>query len=68
MPFGLKNAPAALQRFLNHILTGLQGIKCLVYLDDIIVYGKNLKDHNEKLVDVKLQPSKCQFLQREIMY
>lgn len=77
MPFGLKNAPAALQRFLNHILTGLQGIKCLVYLDDIIVYGKNLKDHNEKLIDVltvlrqnnlKLQPSKCQFLQREIMY
>lgn len=77
MCFGLKNAPAALQRYLNHILTGLQGIKCLVYLDDIIIFGKNLSDHNSKLSDVfkvlknhnlKLQPSKCQFLQREIMY
>lgn len=77
MCFGLKNAPASFQRFLNSILTGLQGIKCLVYLDDIIIYGKNLQDHNEKLVDVfevlrknklKLQPSKCQFLQKEIMY
>lgn len=37
MCFGLKNAPAAFQRFLNHILTGLNGVKCLVYLDDIII-------------------------------
>lgn len=77
MPFGLKNSGASLQRYLNHILTGLQGLKCLVYLDDIIIFGKNLTDHNSKLQDVlevlkkynlKLQPGKCQFLRKEINY
>ncbi|KMQ92094.1 enzymatic polyprotein endonuclease reverse [Lasius niger] len=37
MPFGLKNAPATFQRLMNSILTGMQRIKCLVYLDDIVI-------------------------------
>lgn len=77
MPFGLKGAPATFQRAMNKVLTGLQGIKCLVYLDDIIVFGRNLQDHNEKLKSVfdclrkynlKIQPEKCKFLYREIMF
>lgn len=77
MTFGLKNGPASLQRFLNHILTGLNGLKCLLYLDDIIVYSTNLTQHHERLTEVfkvlrkenlKLQPTKCHFLQREIIY
>jgi len=39
MPFGLKNAPATVQRLMNSVLTGMQGLKCLVYLDDIVIYG-----------------------------
>jgi hypothetical protein len=27
-------------------LYGLQEIKCLVYLDDIITFGETLRDHN----------------------
>jgi len=35
------------------VLSGLVGIKiCLVYLDDIIKYAKNLSDFNNKLIDI----------------
>jgi len=43
--FELKNAPATFQRLMNSILIGLQSIKCLVYLDDIVVYEIGLQEH-----------------------
>jgi hypothetical protein len=49
MPFGLKGAPATFQRLMNSVLCGIQGIKCLVYLDDIVIFGETLQVHNEKL-------------------
>ena len=39
MPFGLTGAPATLQRLMSTVLSGMQGLKCLVYLD-IIVYAE----------------------------
>lgn len=77
MPFGLCGAPATFQRIMNYILTGLQGIDCFVYLDDIVIYGNNLKDHNDKLVNVftkikeynlKLNTEKCNFLCKEVVF
>jgi len=77
MPFGLKNAPATFQRLMNSVLTGMQGLKCLVYLDDIVIYGASLADHNKRLEKVlqrlrknnlKLQPDKCEFLHKETIY
>lgn len=76
-PFGLKNLPYHFQALLNTVLTGLQGFKCFVYLDDVIIFAKNLDEHNDKLQEVfdrfrthnlKLQPEKCQFLMTEIVY
>ncbi|HBK83635.1 MAG TPA: hypothetical protein DDZ41_08570, partial [Flavobacterium sp.] len=77
MPFGLKGAPATFQRMMNNVLAGVNGIKCFVYLDDIVIYGYDLKDHNSRLINVlqllrkynlKLQAKKCNFLRKEINY
>jgi hypothetical protein len=75
MPFGLKAAPATFQTLMNSVLSGLIRFRCLVYLDDIILFGETTEEHNEKLRDVfdrlrqcnlKLQPDKCEFLKTEL--
>ena len=75
MPMGLKGAPSTFQRLMSTVLSGMQGLKCLVYLDDII-FAENLKVHNSRLRDVfarlrlynlKLQPDKCEFLRKEVL-
>lgn len=77
MPFGLTGAPATFQRMMNYVLTGLQGIQCLVYLDDIVVCGTSIEDHNRKLITVferlrtanlKLKTTKCHFLKKKITF
>ncbi|UYV69258.1 K02A2.6-like [Cordylochernes scorpioides] len=45
MPFGLYNAPATFERLMEAVLQGLATETCMVYLDDIIVLGKNFEDH-----------------------
>jgi len=45
-------AAATFQRLMTTVLSGMQGLKCLVFLDDIIVFGENLRVHNDKLRDV----------------
>ena len=77
MPFGLKNAPATFQRLMDNVLSGLQGLECFVYMDDIVIHAPNLQLHTKRLKDVftrisqhnlKLKPSKCEFLRKEIIY
>ncbi|KAL4085202.1 hypothetical protein QTP88_027061 [Uroleucon formosanum] len=77
MPFGLCGAPSTFQRLMNNVLTGLNGTKAFVYLDDIIIYAVDLVQHEARLEEVfqrlrefnlQLQPSKCQFLRHEVVY
>lgn len=77
MPFGLKGAPATFQRLMDQTLKGLLGSDCFVYLDDIVIYSNSIEDHISKLNNIfqrlllaklKLQPQKCHFLKREIIY
>lgn len=52
MPFGLKSTPAIFQRLKNTVLEGLQGTRSFAYMDDIVIYGFNLEEHNNKIKEV----------------
>jgi len=47
-----------------------------IYLDDIVIYGQNLKEHNKRLIQILdrlrehnlKQPDKCEFLRKEVIY
>ena len=45
MPEGLTNAPAGFQRFMNDIFTDMIDVSLVRYLDDILVYSDDLKQH-----------------------
>ncbi len=77
MPFGLTNAPVTFQMLMECILAGLTAEECLMYMDDIIVFSATFEQHLERLRRVlehlqvsgmKLKPSKCHFLQKEVTY
>ncbi|GJP75082.1 hypothetical protein CLOP_g5577 [Closterium sp. NIES-67] len=62
MPFGLTNAPATFQAEMNHILRPLLDECVVVYLDDILIYSRDMKQHIEHLRRV------FEILQREQFY
>ena len=77
IPFGLKNAPAAFQRYISTALAGLLDKACVAYLDDILIFGKTFEEHktNLKLVlqrlkskGIKLRVDKCEFFKSEVRY
>ena len=77
MPFGLCNAPATFQRLMEVALSGLQWTHCLVYLDDVIIYGRDFREHLARLrlvldrirqAKLKLKPRKCFFFQVEVKF
>ena len=47
MPFRISSAPEHFQCWMNKVLSGLPGVLCLI--DDILVYGSNTQEHNERL-------------------
>ena len=77
VPMGLTNAPPSFQRLMEKTLKDILHSKCLVYLDDIVVFGRSFAEHLERLEGVlsrladnnlKLKPSKCSLFQREIEF
>ena len=77
MPFGLCNAPATFENMMETMLRGLLFKKCLVYLDDVIVFGDskesclaNLEQVLDRLIsyNLKLKPKKCKLFRRTVEY
>ena len=77
IPFGLKNAPPAFQRYINLVLGDYKGSVCEPYLDDILVYARTFEDHVENLRmvlkrllarGIKLRAGKCVFCKEEVRY
>lgn len=57
LPFGLTSAPEVFQRQISQLLEGLDGVIC--HFDDIIIYGKNMTEHNKRLEAVLIRLSKA---------
>ena len=53
MPFGLVNAPATFERLLERVLRGIAWSECLVYLDDILVFGPDFGTTLARLESVR---------------
>ena len=77
MPFRLCNVPATFQHLMQNTLGKLNLTYYVIYLDDVIVYGRTKEEHLEHLrivlewfqeFNLKLKPSKCSFFQSEIVY
>ena len=77
MAMGLANAPATYQRLMENVLGDLHLNICMVFLDDIIVFGNTFQEHMDRLEQVlvrlgdnglKLNPKKCSFCQQEVRY
>ena len=78
MPFGLSNAPATFQRYVDQQLRAFIGKFCAVFFDDCLVYttgplSKHLDDVKTvltKLHDVGLEASatKCHFAYKELLF
>ena len=77
MPFRLCNAPVTFQCLMQNTLGELNLTYCIIYLDDVIIFGCMEEEHLEHLCivfeqfcefNLKLKPSKYLFFQSEIVY
>ena len=77
MPFGLTNAPATLERMMERVLSGLHWETCLIYLNNVIVFGRTFEEHIVRLhqvltrlrdANLKLSSSKCKLYLHQVEY
>ena len=75
LPMGLSSAPSAWQRCLSQTLSDLPG--CIVYMDDLCVFGCSQEDHDANLhallkrlddLNLRLNLKKCQFRVTKIVF
>jgi hypothetical protein len=77
-PFGLTNAPATFQRYINDVLREFLDDFVFAYIDDIIIFTNGfLQKHKNQMVRImkklrnaglQLHINKCEFKQKQIKY
>jgi len=77
MPFGLTNAPATFQVYINDALCPFRDMFCTAYLDDILIYAENEKQHIKHVKQIQealrqaglqVKPQKCEFHTNNVEY
>ena len=77
MSFVLTNTPATFQWLMETCLRDINLNWCIIYLDDIVIFSKDLASHHERLealfqkleqAGLKLKPSKCKLFHRQTTY
>lgn len=77
MPQGITGAPAIFPRLMEKAVGDMHLLQVVVYLDDIIVFGRTLEEHEERLLrvldrleecELKVSIDKCQFCQSQVKY
>ncbi|XP_043916150.1 LOW QUALITY PROTEIN: uncharacterized protein K02A2.6-like [Protopterus annectens] len=72
LPFGVSSSPAIFQRIMEGLVAGIPNVA--VYLDDILLTGRNNREHLETLNEVlrrlreaglQVKRSKCAFMDKE---
>ena len=52
MHYGLMNAPASFQHFMNNVFKDMLDMCMVVYLDNILIYSKNPDEHAKHMHEV----------------
>ncbi|RXN17862.1 Retrovirus-related Pol polyprotein from transposon 297 [Labeo rohita] len=77
MPQGVSGAPATFQRLMERAVGDMHLLEVIVYLDDIIVFGSTLEEHEQRLLKVldrleeyglKISLDKCQLCMSQVKY
>ncbi|KII67355.1 Transposon Ty3-I Gag-Pol polyprotein [Thelohanellus kitauei] len=75
MPFGISSSPGIFQRFMEGVIRDIPGVS--VFLDDIIISGKDVGQNLERVEmvlqrlsdrNIKTKTKKCKFIQDRVKY
>ena len=77
LPQGLTNGPPTFQRIVNQILGPIGWKHVLAYIDDIVIYSNNFKEHLQHIdetcallqdANFKLNIDKCEVAKKEMLF